>query len=221
MSIFTRFQDIINSNVNAMLDRTENPEKMIRLMVEEMEGTLVELKRSCAGAMADVVIVKRRSEKTREEGNAWERKAELAVSKGRDDLAREALMEKRCVSRKAERLECQRESLEDVVSNYKSDIAQLEEKLREAREKRRALVQRYIHARRKKVAEQRIRSFDSAETMLRFERFAHRLERMESEADLVNYGRKPSVNDKFEHLMADVEQQAIEAELARLKRPRY
>jgi len=221
MSIFTRFQDIINSNVNAILDRTENPEKMIRLMIEEMEGTLVELKRSCAGAMADVAIVKRHSDKARREIAAWENKAAMAVSKGRDDLAREALLEKRSVSLKAERLDRQWEALETVVSGYQSDMSQLEEKLREAKERRRALVQRYIHARRKKATEERIRSFDSAETVLRFERLAHRLERMASEADLVNYGRKSPVDGKFEHLMAEVEKQTIEAELARLKRPRY
>ena len=88
MGIFTRFRDIVSSNINAMLDRAEDPEKMIKLMIREMEDTLVEIKAACAGAMAEKKKVVRRLEEVRERANLWEERARLAVAKGRDDLAR-------------------------------------------------------------------------------------------------------------------------------------
>ncbi len=95
MGIFTRFRDIVSANINAMLDRAEDPEKLIRLMIREMEDTLVELKASCACAMAETRKVERLLAEARDRERQWEDRAELAVRKGRDDLAREALTEKR------------------------------------------------------------------------------------------------------------------------------
>jgi len=104
MGIFTRFRDIISANINAMLDRAEDPEKLIKLMIREMEDTLVEIKASCAGVMASRRKVERQLEDIDIRSKHWEEKAELAVSKGRDDLAREALMEKRKYTRRQEAL---------------------------------------------------------------------------------------------------------------------
>jgi len=221
MSVFTRFRDIVSSNINAMLDNTEDPEKMIRLMISEMEDTLIDIKRSCAGAMANVVTVQRQASDTRSREQEWESKAELAVENGRDDLAREALTEKRRYMRRADSLERELQQLDAVVCDYKSDMSQLEEKLKEAREKRRVLIQRHIHARRKRSAEESIRCVDSAEAVLKFEQLKGRIDRMEAEADLVNYGRTSTSCDRFDSLMASVERDAIEAELQALKGPRY
>ena len=93
MGIFTRFRDIISSNLNAMLDKAEDPEKLIRLMIREMEDTLVEIKTACAGVMAGGKKIKRQIGSLGARAQYWEEKAELAVNKGRDDLAREALVE--------------------------------------------------------------------------------------------------------------------------------
>ncbi|MBW1995316.1 MAG: PspA/IM30 family protein, partial [Deltaproteobacteria bacterium] len=95
MGIFTRFRDIVSSNINVMLDRAEDPEKLIKLMIREMEDTLVELKASCAGVMADSKRLARQLEDIESRIRYWEEKAGLAVRKARDDLAREALLEKR------------------------------------------------------------------------------------------------------------------------------
>lgn len=214
MGIFTRFRDIVSANINSMLDRAEDPEKMIRLMIREMEDTLVEIKSSCAGVMANSKTVQRQVSEARTRENDWNDKAALAVQKGRDDLAREALIEKRRYSRKAEALDDELAELNGLVEKYKVDICQLEDKLRTAREKQRVLVQRHIHARRKIRAEEEIRRMDNAEAILRFNQFESRIERLESEADLVNLGKKTTLSEKFDHLMADEE---IEKELAALK----
>jgi phage shock protein A len=92
MGIFTRFRDIISSNINAILDKAEDPEKLIKLMIREMEDTLVEIKAACAGAMASSKKVQRQLDTLHERVRYWEEKAEIAVKKGRDNLAREALV---------------------------------------------------------------------------------------------------------------------------------
>ena len=214
MGIFTRFRDIISANINSMLDQAEDPEKMIRLMIREMEDTLVEIKSSCAGVMANVKTVQRQVTAARTRENDWQDKAALAVNKGRDDLAREALVEKRRYSEKAGSLHNEWVELNELVEKYKDDIRQLEAKLNTAREKQRILVQRHIHAGRKKKAEEEIRRMDSAETILKFNQFENRIERMESEANLVNFGKKAQLEEQFDQLIVD---EQIEKELAALK----
>jgi phage shock protein A len=214
MGIFTRFRDIVSANINSMLDQAEDPEKMIRLMIREMEDTLVEIKSSCAGVMANSKRVQRQLQEVRAREKSWNEKAALAVNKGRDDLAREALLEKRKYSRNVNVLEDELVELNGIVDQYRSDICELEEKLNAVQEKQRVLVQRHIHAKKKIRAEEEIRRMDSSEAILRFNQFENRIERLESEADLVNLGRKPTLEDKFDHLAADEE---IENELAALK----
>ena len=152
MGIFTRFRDIVGSNINSMLDKAEDPEKLIKLMIQEMEDTLIELKSACAGVMAGSKKNERQLQALNQRCDYWESKANLAVSKGRDDLAREALLEKRRYSRRAESLTSELTEHEALLEQYKEDIRQLEEKLKNAREKERMLVQRHIHAARKKRA---------------------------------------------------------------------
>jgi phage shock protein A len=212
MGIFTRFLDIAGSNINAMIDNAEDPEKMIKLMIREMEDTLVDIKRSCAGVMAGTITVERQLAGAQIHERSWEKKAQRAVEKNRDDLAREALLEKRRYSRRAATLEKELSELSDLVTQYRADIRQLEDKLRSAREKRCVLIQRHIHARRKRQAEEDIRRMDGADAILRFKQFESRIERMEASADLVNYGRKPPLEDKFDRLLGDNEiEEALDA----------
>ena len=214
MGIFTRFRDIISSNINAMLDKAEDPEKLISLMIQEMEDTLVEIKASCAAAMATSKRTQRQMEDVRSRAKNWEDKAGLAVSKRRDDLAREALLEKRRYNDRADSFEKEFQEMNALIQQYQEDIKQLEEKLRGAREKQRLLVQRHVHALKKRRAQEEIRRMDSTEAVIKFEEFENRIERMEAEAELVNFGRKPTLEAKFEELMVDDE---IEKELQTLK----
>jgi phage shock protein A len=214
MGIFTRLSDIISSNLNAMLDKAEDPEKLIRLMIQEMEDTLIEIKASCAGVMATKKRVQRELEEARARALQWGEKAQLAVNKGREDLAREALLEKRRYRERADALEKELSQCDALVEQYQADMSQLEDKLGAAREKQRLLVQRHIHAQRRKRAQQEIRRLDTADALVRFEQFENRIERMEAEADLVNFGRKPPLEAEFARLEGDEE---IEKELQALK----
>ena len=216
MGIFTRFRDIVSANINAMLDRAEDPEKMIKLMIREMEDTLVELKASCAGVMADARKVQRRSDEAADRASSWQEKATLAVDKGRDDLAREALQEKRRYSQLAESLDIEIAELNTLVEQYHDDIRQLEDKLKSAREKQRLLIQRHIHARRKIRAQKEIHRADSNDAVLKFEALESRIDRMETEADLINFGRKKPLEEELDTLSLDDE---IEIELQALKKP--
>jgi len=214
MGIFSRFRDIVSSNINVMLDKAEDPEKLIKLMIREMEDTLVEIKASCAGVMAGNKKVQREIGEVQSRAKQWEERAELAVSKGRDDLAREALVERRRYTDRAEALLQESMRLNAIVEQYQDDIRQLEEKLTSAREKQRILVQRHIRANKKRQAQEEIRRFDSSEAIFKFEDLENRIERMEAEADLVNFGRKPAVEAEWESLLVDDE---IEKELQTLK----
>jgi phage shock protein A len=214
MGIFTRFRDIVGSNINSMLDRAEDPEKLIKLMIQEMEDTLIELKSACAGVMAGSKNIEHQLLTLDQRLDYWEGRASLAVSKGRDDLAREALLEKRRYSHRADSLTSELAEHEALLDQYKNDIRQLEEKLKNARDKERMLVQRHIHASRKKRAQEEMRRMDSADAVFKFEELEHRIEHMEAEADLVNFGRKPTLEDELDRLSMDEE---IESELKAIK----
>ena len=213
MGIFSRFRDIINANLNAMLEKAEDPEKLIKLMIQEMEDTLVELKASCAGAMANRSRIIRTRDFAMENVEKWDRKARLAVEKGREDLAREALLEKRACQQEADHRVKEADHFEQLVAQYQKDIQQLEEKLESARNKHRILVQRHIHASHRKDAQTKIRKADSSDAFVRFEQFESRIDRMEADAELINY-RASSLEDEFSKMETD---EQIEQELASLK----
>lgn len=214
MGIFTRFRDIVSSNINAMLDQAEDPEKMIKLMIREMEDTLVEIKASCAGVMAEQKKAERQQNELDSKVSFWEEKAGLAAQKGRDDLAREALLEKRRHTDRREDLETEVSELKLLIEQYQDDIKQLEGKLKLARNKQRMLVQRHIHARRKRKAEEEIRRMDSVDVIYKFDDLESRIERMESEAELVNFGKKSTLEEELDKLSGDDD---IEKELEALK----
>lgn len=214
MGIFTRVRDIISSNINAMLDKAEDPEKLVKMMIREMEDTLIEIKANCAGGMATKKKIKREIETVLDLAKNWDAKAQLAINKGREDLAREALVEKRRHVERAESLEDELEQAKTLVTQCQSDIMQLEDKLGSAREKQRVLVQRHTNANTKKKAQQQIRRYDTSDALERFDNFQQRIDRMEADAELVNYGRKTSLADQFKDLETDDE---IEKELEAMK----
>jgi phage shock protein A len=214
MGIFTRFRDIISSNINAMLDKAEDPQKLIKLMIREMEDTLVEMKSSCAGLMAGAKKSRRQMDEAEERREFWAEKAGLAVSKGREDLAREALLEKRRFVEKVRALEKEIAQYDGLVGQYQDDIRQLEEKLASAREKERILVQRHVHAGRKRRAQEQIRQAESAAAIAKFDELENRIERMEAEAELVNPPKRPGLEAELDKLQVDEE---IERELENIK----
>jgi phage shock protein A len=166
--------------------------------------------------MADARKVQRRLDEATDQVSNWQDKAALAVDRGRDDLAREALQEKRRHRQLAEVLTVEITELHALIDQYHDDIRQLEDKLQSAREKQRLLVQRHIHARRKIRAQGELRRVDSSDAVLKFEALESRIDRMETEADLINFGRKNRLEEELDTLALDDE---IEDELQALKKP--
>ncbi len=218
MGIFTRFSDIISANINSMLDKAEDPEKMIKLMIHEMEDTLIELKSSCAGVIAGRKKVERKLDEMQGKLDLWAERANLAVAKGRDNLAREALIEKRRFATVTAALESELAEYGGLITQYQEDICELESKLNNAKEKKRVLVQRHKRATGKKRAQEEIRRSSNSDTMGRFEKLESRIEQMEAEADLVNMPNRSTVEEEFDNLASDDE---IENELARIKAAQY
>ena len=214
MGVFTRFRDIISSNINAMLDKAENPEKLIKLIIREMEDTLIELKAACAGVMADCKRIQRQLDQSEERSAQWQERATLAVTKGRDDLAREALLEKRRADQRSAGLKKDLDEHNVLVSQYQEDIHQLQDKLDAARDKQRMLVQRHSRATSRLQAQDEIRRLESTDAILRFDELENRIERMEAEADLGHFTRKSNLESEFESLRIDDE---LEKELLELK----
>jgi phage shock protein A len=218
MGVFTRFRDIVSANINAMLDKAEDPEKMIKLMIHEMEETLIELKSSCAGVIANRKKLAKKLDEISGKTELWNERATLAVTKGRDDLAREALIEKRRYQQMAEAITTELDEYQAIIEKYQDDIIELENKLNHAKEKKRILVERHRNATGSKRAKEEIRRSDSYDTMARFDKLESRIERMEAEAELVNPKRKSTVVDEFDALKSDSE---IEKELAKMKAAQY
>jgi len=215
MTVFSRFRDIISSNINALLDKAEDPEKLLKLMIREMEDTLVELKASCAGAMASRSKATRNLTELENQVKNWAARAQLAVEKGSEDLAREALLEKRAYREKCENVRLEVGQHSELVQNYQNDIQELENKLEQARNKYRVLLQRHIHATKKKQAQTDIRRAKSADTMLKFNQFESRIDQLEADANLVNVKTDSSLEEKLQKLETD---EALEQELAELKK---
>ena len=130
---------MMEANINTMLDKAENPRRMLRLMIQDMEDTLVEMKVSCAQAMADRARTRRSGERINVEIDSWQKRAELAVSKNREELAREALLRKREIKTEADKIGDKLQQLAKTISNQQNNIELVENKLNEAREKLREM----------------------------------------------------------------------------------
>jgi len=140
MGIFSRMSDIVNSNINSLLDSAEDPEKMIRLIIQEMEDTLVEVRSSSARVLADRKTAERKLLRITQEVTDWEEKAKLAISKGREDLARAALKEKRAIEEELELSSAELRSADDHIDQLNDEVSQLQQKLSDAKAKQKAIL---------------------------------------------------------------------------------
>ncbi len=215
MGVFSRLGDIVNSNINAMLDKAEDPEKMIRLMIQEMEDTLVDLKSSCAAKMATRAEMLRDRDSLNSKVERWGERAVLAVERNRDDLAKEALLEKKQSVKQLEYAEKDLEHYGNLISECKSNITQLEQKLEEVTFKHKMLVQRSIHAVEKKRAKNIMSNAGGAQATMRFGELENRIERMEADADLAGRNTDNNLEREFSKLESD---NIINDELADLKK---
>jgi len=217
-SVFSRFADIISSNINAMLDKAENPSKMVKLIIAEMEDTLVELKAACAQAMADLAKSARSLAKAEERRELWLKRAEAAAAKGRDDLAKEALIEKRTAEDHLKELRLTETELTAVVEKYRTEIDQLESKLAQAREKEQVMSHRENRAQKSLKASGQMKRYDLTEHKIKLDRLDSRLDKMEAEAELELGGRHiiASAEDDREKAFAELDG-SLDQELDEIK----
>ena len=214
MSVFTRLSDIINSNLSAMLDEAEDPEKMVRMITHEMEETLVEVRSTSARYIADRKAVAARILRLRTEANGWDQKAELAVNKGRDDLARAALKEKSRLDEGATLLETDLEHIDAAIEKLRLDTAQLEDKLRMAHARQKALILRGKTAKSRVMVKRQLNTHQYDDAMDRFELYERRLDEMEGEIEAWDLGNR-TLSDEISELAQD---EQVDADLEALKR---
>jgi phage shock protein A len=214
MGIFSRLADIVNSNINAILDRAEDPEKIIRLIIQEMEDTLVEVRSAAVRTIAEKKEMERRLDALRREIEEWQRRAELAMTRGREDLAKGAIAAKARLTDALEREERQLQQLASALDKENEDIGKLQQKLADAKAREKSLAARH------KSAASRIRIRTSlydervTDAFARFEQVERTLDEMEGKVEAFDLGRKPGIADE----LAGIEKDArVEEEFAALK----
>ncbi|AEV29831.1 phage shock protein A (IM30), suppresses sigma54-dependent transcription [Sphaerochaeta pleomorpha str. Grapes] len=212
MGVFSRFLDIVNANINSLLDKAEDPEKMIRLMMQEMEDTLIELKSSCAAKMAGRAKTERMYKESENAMQRWQSRAELAIAKGREDLAREALLEKKRAKAEVDRLSGELDVADGLIKTSKDEINQIEDKLASVKQKYQVMVERAKRAKEEQAAQDTLRRAAESATYDRFSSMEEKIDRMQA-GNTLNRARSSNLDDRFK----DLEQMDdIDAEIAEL-----
>lgn len=217
MGIFSRLADIVNSNLNAILASAEDPEKMIRLIIQEMEDTLVEVRSQAVRTIAERKQLERRARTLLQEEDEWQRKAELALSRDREDLAKGALAARHAVVQSRESLERQIALVSEGLENQNDDIAKLQSKLADAKSREKSLAMRHRTAQGRLKTRETLYDGRMENAFSRFEQVERALDELEGKAEVYDLGRRkgPSLRDELASLESDV---AVEDELAALKR---
>ncbi len=213
MGIFSRFTDIVNSNINSLLDKSEDPEKMVRLIIQEMEDTLVEVRSASAKTLANKKEIVNQIAKYESDASDWEAKAELALSKDREDLARAALQEKKKSAEAAEALSKELAIVDEQISKLQDEIGQLQEKLADAKSRQKAIIMRQKTASSRLEVKKTLDSTKVDNAMGRFEQYERKIDDLESQVEAYDLGKK-TLQDEFAELEAS---DKVEDELAALK----
>jgi len=212
MGIFSRLTDIVNANLNSLLDKAEDPPKMVRLIIQEMEEGLVRERSNLARYLADKKELRRQQERNQLQLQDWQSKAELALQKGRDDLARAALIEKGKQQQLVDALSQEFSAVEEGIAKLTTEIELLEAKLEDARGRQKAMLLRSAAAQSRLNVQQHGQRATPHSIMEKFDRMERKIEEMESKADV--YHPNPNLQQQFAELEAD---DAISRELAAMK----
>jgi phage shock protein A len=214
MGIFSRFADIVNSNINAILDKAEDPEKMVRLIIQEMEDTLVEVRSTSAKTLAEKKELARRVEHLNQEAQQWQEKAELALVKDREDLARAALLERQKSSDAAVSVEKELEHVESHIEKLQQEVATLQDKLADAKARQKAIVLRQRSVESRLEVKKALDSSKVEDALNRFERYESKIDGLESQVEAYDSGKK-SLSDEIADLQKN---EQVDDELAALKK---
>jgi phage shock protein A len=217
MGIFSRFTDIVNSNINAILDKAEEPEKLVRLMIQEMEDTLVEVRSTAARAIADKKEISRGLTSLDQEARDWQAKAELALDKDREDLAKAALAEKARATSAADGLRNQQKAISEGLEKLNDDIVRLEEKLLDAKTRQQAIFARHKTASGRLEVRKRLHSYKIDDALIKFDQFERRIDDLEAHAESYDLGSKKDLKSEFSELETE---DAVAKELRELKSKR-
>ena len=215
MGVFSRLSDIINSNLNSMLDRAEDPEKIVRLIIQEMEDTLVEVRSRAARAIADKKEVEHKKSEFETRAKEWEVKAELAIAKGRDDLAKGAIAAKRKAEEMAALFDTEFTAIDKSLDKANDDLEKLQAKLKEAKAKQRSLEIRRSTASDSVRVNRQVYDGRIDEAMERYERYERKIDELEGEAESYALGRPKSLEQEFAELEAEDD---VNAEFEALKK---
>lgn len=216
MGMFSRMSDIVQSNINALLDKAEDPEKVIKLIIEEMQETLVEVRSIAAKQIADKKYLDRQIDKMQMQVMEWSAKAQKAVEAQRDDLARAALEHKVELEARLHSVTKERDIVLEQIDKLQADCQSLQDKISEAKQKQRALSEKskVIDARLKMKQQQE--KFDVDNVIGRFENYERKIDEMEAKVEAFDLvGSAPNLSEEFRKLEAN---EAVERELAELKK---
>ncbi len=214
MGIFSRLGDIVNSNINAILDRAEDPEKLVRLIIQEMEDTLVEVRTSAVKTVAEKKEIERRLAEIRRESEDWQRKAEFALSKDREDLAKGALVTKAKLAEAAEQMAGELSRLDAALAKTNEDIGALQQKLADAKTREKALIARHKTATNRLKVRTQLYDDRITDAFSRFEQVERNLDVLEGRSEVLGMGRTKSLDEEIAELEAESK---VESELAALK----
>lgn len=203
MNVFKRFSDILNSNLNSMLDKAEDPEKLVNMIIREMETTLFNVRSESAKTIANKKEMQRQLKDFESEVASWQNRAELALDKGRDDLAKQALEEKHRISSAIEAQTKEFAALESALEKLEHDISKLQLKLNEAIARRKMIVARHETVRSSIQIRQKIAVTGIDDALNRFNRFEKRLDEMEAEVEAMDLGQNVSLSQQIDGLQAD------------------
>ncbi|HEV8407461.1 MAG TPA: PspA/IM30 family protein [Sphingomicrobium sp.] len=209
--VFSRARDIFAANMTELLDRAEDPARMIRMIIMEMEETLVEVRATAARSIADIKEIRRSEVRLNELTANWTDKAELALSKGRDDLAKAALVERQKAAEMADGLRDELSQLEEVLRGYEADIAKLQGKLREARARQNAIAARFESAVTRAKAREAMNGSRTLDAFSKFDILERRADFAEGRCDALGI---TSLEDEIDQLRAN---EKIDAELEAMK----
>ena len=215
MGIFTRFSDIVNSNINSILDKAEDPEKIVRLMIQEMEDTLVEVRSAAARSIADKKDLNRKLGRLEGEQADWDGKAELALRKGREDLAKAALVEKSRAAAATDLIKSDYNAIDEGLGKLNEDISRLEEKLQDAKARQKSLLARHKTANSRLAARRKIHDYKIDDAMVRFEQYTRRIDDVEGRIEAYDLGLPKDLNHEFAGLAAE---ESVARELDDLKK---
>ena len=215
MGMFTRFTDIINANINSMLDKAEHPEKMIKLIISEMEETLVEVRSTAAKYIAEKKSILRQIRVMETSAANWQEKAERAVNKARDDLAKAALIEKHKAVSEIEALNKELAALDEFLMAVQEDGQRIQDKLTEAKRRQEALILRQQSAHVRLKVRERENVYNIDEAISKFERYQQKVDRVEAELEAYDLTKNNDLDSQFKALEED---ENVEQELAELKK---